>query len=193
MRLSLRFVIPLLVALAGFAYAALPLVDKLMLRWFSRDLEVRANLIALAFCPTDSSSAIATPTLPAEVRCSDLGDFEQQGLLQTAKGPVFVSVRRLNHTPSLDTLSTPGGSLAAPLGQLVLIHDMSFITRRSRETREYLFLFFVGIGLTVAIITVVIAQLSWRGWIQGMRALLRGERLVPIASGRGGRRGADGP
>src|ERR1043165_9381416 len=46
MRLSLRFVIPLLVALAGFAYAALPLVDKLMLRWFSRDLEVRANLIA---------------------------------------------------------------------------------------------------------------------------------------------------
>src|SRR5207237_8051727 len=46
MRLSLRFVIPLLVALGIFAYAALPLVDKLMLRWFSRDLEVRANLIA---------------------------------------------------------------------------------------------------------------------------------------------------
>jgi len=46
MRLSLRFVIPLLVAIAIFAYAALPLVDKLMLRWFSRDLEVRANLIA---------------------------------------------------------------------------------------------------------------------------------------------------
>src|SRR2546421_7567863 len=46
MRLSLRFVIPLLVALGIFAYAALPLVDRLMLRWFSRDLEVRANLIA---------------------------------------------------------------------------------------------------------------------------------------------------
>ena len=46
MRLSLRFLIPLLVALGIFAYAALPLVDKLMLRWFSRDLEVRANLIA---------------------------------------------------------------------------------------------------------------------------------------------------
>ena len=46
MRLSLRFVVPLLVALGIFAYAALPLVDRLMLRWFSRDLEVRANLIA---------------------------------------------------------------------------------------------------------------------------------------------------
>ena len=46
MRLSLRFVVPLFLALGIFAYAALPLVDKLMLRWFSRDLEVRANLIA---------------------------------------------------------------------------------------------------------------------------------------------------
>src|SRR5881296_4662333 len=46
MRLSLRFVIPLLIAVGVFAYGALPLADKLMLRWFSRDLETRANLIA---------------------------------------------------------------------------------------------------------------------------------------------------
>src|SRR6059036_3542179 len=197
MRLSLRFVIPLLVALAIFAYAALPLVDKLMLRWFSRDLEVRANLIAttvddplhnlirtgdrsriqefftrltqderlfaVAFCPVDAGEPVATPTMPAEVRCSDLGRFTQPSgdLLQTASGPVFLSVRPL-----------VGG------GRLVLVHDMSFIARRSRETRNYLFLFFVGLGLPVALITVVIAQLSWRGWVQGLRALLRGEGLL---------------
>src|SRR6266508_1316028 len=201
MRLSLRFVIPLLVALGIFAYAAIPLVDKLMLRWFSRDLEVRANLIAttvadplhdliqsgnktriqqlfmrltqderlfaVAFCPADHADPVATPTLPAEVRCSDLGRFTQPSgdLLQTATGPVFVSVRPLGGE----------GGVAA---RLVLVHDMSFIARRSRETREYLFLFFVGLGLTVALITVVIAQLSWRGWVQGLRALLRGEGLL---------------
>jgi len=48
MRLSLRFVVPLLLTLGVFAYAALPLADKLMLRWFSRDLDIRANLIANA-------------------------------------------------------------------------------------------------------------------------------------------------
>src|SRR6266436_9553449 len=196
MRLSLRFVVPLLVALAIFAYAALPLVDKLMLRWFSRDLEVRANLIAttvddplhnlirtgdrsriqefftrltqderlfaVAFCPAANSDPVTTPTLPAEVRCTDLDRFTEPAgdLLQTATGPVFISVRAL------------GGG-----GKLVLVHDMSFIARRSRETRDYLFLFFVGLGLTVALITVVIAQLSWRGWVQGLRALLRGEGL----------------
>src|SRR5207249_10634397 len=61
---------------------------------------------------------------------------------------------------------------------------MSFIARRSAETRKYLFLFFVGLGATVALITVVIAQLSWRGWVQGLRALLRGEGLVRPSDGR---------
>ncbi|MEP7329498.1 MAG: trehalose-6-phosphate synthase, partial [Betaproteobacteria bacterium] len=46
MRLSLRFVIPLLLALGVFAYAAVPLVEALMTRWFIRDLDVRSSLIA---------------------------------------------------------------------------------------------------------------------------------------------------
>src|SRR6266516_1930751 len=212
MRLSLRFIIPLLIAVGIFAYGALPLADKLMLRWFSRDLETRANLIAntiqeplqdlirtgnrgriqefftritqderllaVAFCPPKNGEPVATTTLPQEVRCSDLDRFTQPAgdLLQTAGGPVFVSVRPLVASATI---------AATPIGQLVLVHDMSFIARRSRETREYLFLFFVGLGLIVALVTVIIAQLSWRGWIQGLRGLLRGETLF-LAPGRAG-------
>ena len=46
MRLSLRFIIPLLMVLGVFAYAVLPLVDDLTVRWFMRDLDIRATLIA---------------------------------------------------------------------------------------------------------------------------------------------------
>ena len=46
MRLSLRFVLPLLLALGLVAYAVLPLVDQLTLNWFVRDLDIRAILIA---------------------------------------------------------------------------------------------------------------------------------------------------
>jgi len=219
MRLSLRFVIPLLVALAAFAYAVVPLVDKLTLKWFSRDLDIRAilvanaveeplqdliragnrrrilqfftritqdeRLLAVGFCPLDGSDPIATPTLPKEVTCATLDRFVNPtgGLLQTEKGPVNVSVRPLAAAQPEAADSQP--RLAANLGRLVLIHDMSFIARRSRETREYLFLFFVGLGLTVAVITVFIAQLSWRGWNQGLRGLLRGETLF-LAPGRQG-------
>src|SRR5881398_2505941 len=48
MRLSLRFVLPLFLALGAFAYAAVPLVDRLTLQWFMRDLDIRASLIASA-------------------------------------------------------------------------------------------------------------------------------------------------
>ncbi len=58
--------------------------------------------------------------------------------------------------------------------QLVLLHDMSFIERRNEETRQYLFYFFLALGGSIALITVIIAQLSWRGWVQGLRKLLRG-------------------
>ena len=69
-----------------------------------------------------------------------------------------------------------------PAGDLVLLHDMSFVTRRSEETRRYVFALFVGLGVIVSLLTVVIAQLSWRGWEQGMRALLRGEGLLRSAN-----------
>jgi len=200
MRLSLRFVIPLLLALAAFAYAVVPLVDKLTLRWFVRDLDIRASLVAntvqepmqdllrtgnrtrmvqfftritqderlfaIGFCPAAPGEPVATPTLPSEVSCSALDRFSGPSghLLTSAHGPVLVSVRPLE-------------AEGAAIGSLVLVHDMSFVARRSAETRKYVFLFFVGLGATVALITVVIAQLSWRGWVQGLRALLRGEGL----------------
>src|SRR5205085_2575755 len=48
MRLSLRFLVPLMLALAAFAYVAVPMVDSLMLRWFVRDLDMRSSLISSA-------------------------------------------------------------------------------------------------------------------------------------------------
>ncbi|HEX9705017.1 MAG TPA: trehalose-6-phosphate synthase, partial [Gemmatimonadales bacterium] len=199
MRLSLRFIIPLFVALGAIAYAVVPLVDKLTLRWFVRDLDIRATLVAntahepletlirggnrsrilqfftritqderlfaMGFCPSGMGQPVATPTLPPEVRCTELERYsDAPGLLQSADGPLLVSVRSIEIA-------------GAPAGKLVLVHDMSFVARRSAETREYLFYFFVGLGATVALITVAIAQLSWRGWVHGLRALLRGEGL----------------
>src|SRR5882762_2049234 len=45
MRLSLRFIIPLAITLAAIAYAVVPLVDRLTLQWFVRDLDIRTPLI----------------------------------------------------------------------------------------------------------------------------------------------------
>ena len=55
---------------------------------------------------------------------------------------------------------------------------MNFVDRRTEETRRYLFYFFLALAASVALITVVIVQVSWRGWVNGLRALLRGDGIV---------------
>ena len=200
MRLSLRFVVPLLLALGLLGWAVLPLVDKLTLQWFVRDLDIRATLVAntlqepledllragnrarleqffaritqderlfaIGFCPREGTR-VATPSLPTAITCDSLDQFTGASghVLTAGTAPMLVSVRPITMADK-------------PVGSLVLVHDLSFVARRSAETRKYLFLFFVGLGVTVALITVVIAQLSWRGWVQGLRALLRGEGLL---------------
>jgi len=206
-RLSLRFLIPLMLALAAFAYIAVPLADTLMLRWFMRDLDTRSNLIAataqeplaeliqsgssarigsyfnrllqderlfaVGLCLDGEARPVATRNFPDTLRCSNLG-MAADGkvpLLHTPRGGVLhVSVR-------------PVEVEGREKGRLVLVHDMTFVERRGEETRRYLFVFFVALGAIVALITVVIAQLSWRGWVQGLRSLLRGEGIVRPASG----------
>lgn len=201
MSLSLRFILPLLLALAAIAYGVVPLVDQLTLRWFVRDLDIRSELVAnsvheplqehlkvgqnkmteryfarliqderlfgVGFCPAGGAALIATPAFPAAIHCDSLDRFGDPAarILESGQGPLHVAL----HTVEQD---------GQALGKLVLVHDMSFIQRRSEETRQYVFYFFIGLGLVVSLITVVIAQLSWRGWIQGMRALLRGEGLL---------------
>ena len=205
MRLSLRFILPLLLALAALAYAITPLVDRLTVSWFVRDLDIRANLIAntveepvqaliragdtagllqfftritenervfaVGYCPAEEGRPLGTQAMPSAVGCGALDRFSGPSghVLESPNGPLLVSVR------PLETDSAPGG-------KLVLVHDMSFVERRSEETRRYLFYFFIGLGATVSLITVVIAQLSWRGWEQGVRALLRGEGLLRPAN-----------
>jgi trehalose 6-phosphate synthase len=201
LRLSLRFVVPLVLVLTALAYAVMPLVDKLTVQWFVKDLNLRSALVAntideplyslvaandtvgirrfftritqderlfaLGFCGAGSTKAIATQTLPREIRCSNLEQFSKpEGqILTEAQGPLLVSLR-------------PVAPLGDTVGTLVLVHDMSFVERRSQQTKQYLFYFFVALAVLVSLITVAVAQLSWRGWVQGIRALMRGEGLL---------------
>ena len=201
MRLSLRFVIPLLLVIGLVAYAVRPLVDRLTLGWFIRDLDIRATLIAntlnvpvselvragntagmlatfdriaederlyaVGFCDSQRRLLVHTRTFPQRISCASLGryDHDRTRVLETDRGPLHVAAEPIG----------PGG---ARLGTLVLVHDMGFVERRSDETKRYVFWFLLGLGFVISLITVVVAQLSWRGWVQGVRALLRGEGLL---------------
>jgi alpha,alpha-trehalose-phosphate synthase [UDP-forming] len=208
MPISLRFVLPLALALAAIAYAVVPVVDRLTLQWFVRDLDARGVLIAktaqeplvelmrdprgakqrvlryfdrilqgeriyaLGFCDRTGKLLYATPAFPNAVRCNanDSAGDERNVVLRLSDGPLHASFN-------------PIVSDSTFLGDLVIVHDMSFVERRSADTKKYVYWLFIAIGAVVALITVVIAEISWRGWVAGIKALLTGEALLRTPEG----------
>jgi trehalose 6-phosphate synthase len=200
LRLSLRFLLPLIVTLTLLAYAAMPLVDSLTLRWFLRDLDARSQVIAttlatplvdayhvgaydriermltttssdervfgLALCDATGSMVVRTTLFPAHVRCAG----PTSGPTAGAAGGLHVSRVAIRFD-------------ADRAGDLIVAHDTSYIARRSSETRGYIVVLFAVLGLLIAMVTLAVANLSWRGWIRGMRAMLNGEGLLqPFAA-----------
>jgi len=238
-RLQLRFLVPLMVTLVVAAYLAVPVMDQVTLRWFSRDLNSRGLLVAnalsdsvgeamatrgtsrlrplfdravqderlfaIGLCSTDEKLLERTESFPKTLTCTSAADLARKAETQLplAGGTVHVGVHDVMGQPPL---RAPGAVLinpapevipedavaaihaaasdaqaaAAPvlMGRLVLLHDMSFIERRSQDTRRYLIGLIAALGLVIALITMVVAQLSWRGWVNGVRAIMRGEGLL---------------
>ena len=201
LKLSLRFVLPLVVALGGLAFSVVPLVDNLMMRWSVRDMDIRSRLItstlqeplqellppenrqkinnlllratqderllALGYCNQEQKLIYRTPLFPAEISCRSAQDDTKKSLhlITLPQGPVHLSVNAIEQN-------------GAQTGSLVLVHDMSYMVRRSADTRNYVILLFVVLGVVVSLITVFVAHLSWQGWMEGVRAMLRGEGIL---------------
>lgn len=239
LRLQMRFLLPLVVTLIAASYVAVPLMDQVTLRWFSRDLNSRGVLVAnalsdpiadalsdervtrlqmlfdraaqderlyaLGLCDLNGKRLQSTDRFPADLSCARAVDLavKADARLSLAGGAVHVGVQEVlgPRPPSRSSepaLEEPGAAwwsaeaaiaalrpadttAAEPrvlLARLVLLHDLSFIERRSQDTRRYLIGLIAALGLVIAVITVVVAQLSWRGWVNGVRAIMRGEGLL---------------
>jgi trehalose 6-phosphate synthase len=57
-------------------------------------------------------------------------------------------------------VATDGGGY----GELVVVDDMSFVAAAQHDTKKYVLYLFAAIATVVALITVIIAEISWRGW-----------------------------
>ena len=201
LRLQFRFLIPLFLVIAITAYLTVPLVDKLSLRWTVRDLNSRSQLItntisdnvfdAVTSLDHDKLENIFSRLIRDE-RVLGVGICDHNGQLseKTAGFPdgVTCNVADAVAKKSAPTLKLTRGSVhinveplhrgVLSLGELILVHDLSFAEKRGEDTRRYLLLFFVILGSVIALITVITAHLSLRGWVAGARALLNGENLL---------------
>lgn len=201
MRLSLRFIIPLILVLCLIAYAVVPLTDALTFKWFTRDIDMRSKLIAntmqdslilmienpsngkiqrlfsraiqderlyaIGFCDLNSRLLYKTQTFPNNIPCTpeESDGVAHSRVLDLPQGPLHVAFHPIEDS-------------GRGVGQIVLVHDLSFVVKRSSDTKIYIVYLFLALGTVISLLTVIIAQMSWKGWIRGMRALLKGEGLV---------------
>ncbi|MBI2519976.1 MAG: trehalose-6-phosphate synthase [Bdellovibrio sp.] len=204
MKFALRFIFPLIIVLGLIAYGLVPLVDLLTLKWFVRDIDMRSHLItntmhgplveliqskstskvstlfnrvtqderlfALGFCDNQSALRFKTQTFPSTLAC------QNQELKEDGKGDLVKERQGLLHV-AVHPIESEGQHL----GRLILVHDMSFIERRSSDTKKYVFYLFAGLAAIISLITVIIAQISLRGLVTGIRTLVRGEGLLPLS------------
>jgi len=122
------------------------------------------RLYALGFCGPNDILKFKTQTFPSDLRCHS-DSKSRSDVVHQAQG-------------SLHRASFPITQNDEFLGTLILLHDMSFIEKRSADTQKYVWYLFLILGIVISLLTVVIAQLSWRGWIHGMRSLLKGEGII---------------
>jgi trehalose 6-phosphate synthase len=196
LRLSLRFLLPLVLTLTVLGYAAMPLVDSLTLRWFLRDLDARSQVIAttlaaplvdayrvgaydriermltstssdervfgLALCDAAAAVVVRTAQFPPWATCAEPASREAGADQRAADEGLHIT-------------RVPVAFDADRAGRLVVAHYTSYISSRSSETRGYIVVLFAVLGLLIAGITLIVAHLSWRGWIKGVRAMLGGE------------------
>jgi trehalose 6-phosphate synthase len=125
------------------------------------------RIMAVAACSTDGSLDLATATYPARFSCSSIfsrapqrGDASWHFTDELRGGTVHLSVH-------------PVGNKVR-FGALVLVHDLSFVARRERTTRNQALAGFSVLVLCASAFTMLAARLAWRRWIDELKEALAG-------------------
>jgi trehalose-6-phosphate synthase len=203
----MRFVVPLALVLALFAFAIVPLIENLTLRWFVRDLDARSKLVASALEDPLATyvrqqnqrqinqlfdRAIKDERLYAVAFCNPAGKLvhktvtyndafgcraeDEAAQLAPEPLPTDGVLQAVVTRPEgmVHLTQSPVRFDGEAVGTLMLVHDMNYIEERADETRQYVIGLFALLAVVISLMTMLIAHLSWQGWINAVKGILRG-------------------
>jgi alpha,alpha-trehalose-phosphate synthase [UDP-forming] len=126
------------------------------------------RLFALAFCDPGGKLLYKTTTYPSTLGCRapQAPEDLNQALVKLQSGTVHVTASSLKDGADV-------------LGTLILVHDMTYIERRSEDAKNYVIALFALMAVVVSLITVFVAHVSWRGWISAVKGILRRDESQP--------------
>ena len=199
MQRTLRFLLVLVAGLGLLAAAGYFALASITRSWFEADMELRSRLAVTSAGRTldrrwggDRHELTETLTditrderIMAAAACSPTGET----LASTEAYPSMFTCESIRGQSGdsrawTTTADLPSGRVhvtAVPVGDgptrhgsVVLVHDLSFLSRREATTRNVLLVAFFTLALGAAVITLVAARLAWRGWTLELRQALAG-------------------
>ena len=135
------------------------------------DITRDERIMSAAACSTGGELLAATDSYPSAFSC--------RSVLERMRSEATRDAVSWSMTPELPSgrvhLSvTYLGDVAQPRGAVVLVHDLSYLSRRAETTRNFLIIAFFVLSLGASIVTLVAARLAWTSWTRELRRALTG-------------------
>lgn len=188
---SIRFLLLLLAGLGLLSLVTTLSVQSTMRRWFAKDLNLRSQLAysgarlsliehwhqpavlrqildelcsderltGAAACDAAESLVAHTDRYPASLGC----------------GAIAAGAAEVERGLHVSSFPVPLGSRT--VGTIRLLHDLSFVERRTAIARRFLLICFAVLAALASLFTVLLARITWREWSDALRQGLQGRPL----------------
>ncbi|HET9956418.1 MAG TPA: trehalose-6-phosphate synthase [Polyangiaceae bacterium] len=203
-RRALRFLLVLLVGLGVLTMLAYWGITGTTREWFQKDLRLRTELavsaagqslaanwtdphklresltniardervIGAAACSPTAEVLTATEHFPSEFSCSVVLNGSMSQVASHNRTWWMTSESSLGH---LQVSATSLESEGRPLGYILLVHDLGFMSRREAATVSWLLTAFVLLSVLASIVTLAAARWAWRSWTSELQRALAGQ------------------
>ncbi|MGC4063616.1 MAG: hypothetical protein QM784_03005 [Polyangiaceae bacterium] len=132
------------------------------------------RILAAAVCSTDRNLLAKTNDYPLALQCEPmLHRLAREG---RHLGTETTGIKMDFPTGAVLLSATELRNDGHQLGSVILIHDLSHLTRRATTTRNLSILAFFVLSLGASLVTLVAMRLAWRNWIADFRQALAGRK-----------------
>jgi trehalose 6-phosphate synthase len=133
------------------------------------------RIMGAAACGPDATLLVRTDGFPAALTCASVrAQAASDTVDASAEEQVPAGFDLLLGGGRVHVSAIPIAGRELTLGQVVLLHDMSFADRRAALTRRFTLMAFALVSLAAALATVLIRRVSWHSWTAELRNFLRG-------------------
>lgn len=204
MTLTVRFIAPLLAALAILAAIVSPLVDRLMLHWMVRDLNSRAQVVTSTIKevieingktvkPSASQLGAVFNRLILNEHLTALAycDSHEKRIAMTDLFPAEIGCDQRTLDPKLVSYADEQSAIVhldshslhisyQPFdqGTLLVVHRTLYFEGRRSEVKKFIFIFFIALAFIISILNVAIARWSWFSWKRGLQTLFIHRKIL---------------